>query len=550
MPKRCAGSSPVRRKKTSRFSGSLFYCEKLKSMRWCYCGACMHQILVCLHYQINLYFRRANTEKKYGIILLILKQLLINGLVGYITVYDITYLNKSLSLFDKLFFIHLVYAIWILFDSFSVHYFLSVNKKNLNFYADKPLVPFQKTIVNIIFIMFYMSFSTGLMILTSFFATWYFLSLGIALRLLLSLVLVVLNAICLSGIINCIGNYKLASSFALIESACRSFLLIALSYFFTVMENFTGKISELILFFPVFSNLSFFTFNHSSTVNNIGHFLSFAFPIFFAVLYTYIFKIIENKIKTNYTQNKKLRSGFLFFTNNMETQYSLIKRLYNRLLFKDNLSKKMFFTKLPNVFSGIILFVILSIKQKFSLSENTILFAGLWFILNSVMLVLSGNYSENPQASYLITALQPYENYNKQIYYKLMLCKIFKLLIVPFILCCAIYFNFTIWYIYFACVIISTYITTFFLVINSIGKNTEPFSSYVGFRDPQSNSDIFFVFVVLPSVLLLYSLSTKKSIFMISMFAFLFAVFFMALKRSVFSKSINRSQSNECNRVK
>ena len=307
MPKRCAGSSPVRRKKTSRFSGSLFYCEKLKSMRWCYCGACMHQILVCLHYQVKLYFRRSNTEKKYGIILSILKQLLINGLVGYITVYDITYLNKSLSLFDKLFFIHLVYAIWILFDSFSVHYFLSVNKKNLNFYADKPLVPFQKTIVNIIFIMFYMSFSTGLMILTSFFATWYFLSLGIALRLLLSLVLVVLNAICLSGIINCIGNYKLASSFALIESACRSFLLIALSYFFTVMENFTGKISELILFFPVFSNLSFFTFNHSSTVNNIGHFLSFAFPIFFAVLYTYIFKIIENKIKTKYTQNKKLR---------------------------------------------------------------------------------------------------------------------------------------------------------------------------------------------------------------------------------------------------
>ena len=91
--------------------------------------------------------------------------MLINGLVGYITVYDITYLNKSLSLFDKLFFIHLVYAIWILFDSFSVHYFLSVNKKNLNFYADKPLVPFQKTIVNIIFIMFYMSFSTGLMFL-------------------------------------------------------------------------------------------------------------------------------------------------------------------------------------------------------------------------------------------------------------------------------------------------------------------------------------------------------------------------------------------------
>jgi len=44
--------------------------------------------------------------------------------------------------------------------------------------------------------------------------------------------------------------------------------------------------------------------------------------------------------------------------------------------------------------------------------------------------------------------------------------------------------------------------------------------------------------------------TTKKSIFMISMFAFLFAVFFMALKRSVFSKSINRSQSNECNRVK
>ena len=86
MPERCAGSSPVRRKKTSRFSGSLFYCEKLKSMRWCYCGACMHQcmnqILVCLHYQINLYFRRSNTEKKYGIILLILKQLLINGLVG------------------------------------------------------------------------------------------------------------------------------------------------------------------------------------------------------------------------------------------------------------------------------------------------------------------------------------------------------------------------------------------------------------------------------------------------------------------------------------
>ena len=82
MPKRCAGSSPVRRKKTSRFSGSLFYCEKLKSMQWRYCGACMNQILVCLHYQVNFYFRRANTEKKYGIILSILKQLLINGLVG------------------------------------------------------------------------------------------------------------------------------------------------------------------------------------------------------------------------------------------------------------------------------------------------------------------------------------------------------------------------------------------------------------------------------------------------------------------------------------
>ncbi|MGF7107477.1 hypothetical protein [Treponema pedis] len=307
---------------------------------------------------------------------------------------------------------------------------------------------------------------------------------------------------------------------------------ILICFLLDAAKYYKGPVNTIWYFLPATSNIIFF--NNINANNLIQICLSFFYLFSTVILYMILVKKnLTAKEKQRIFINKKEKHTIFF---NKDANKSIIK-LYKTIMSKDKIYKTTIYSVIGNLFS--MPFFLIVYNLRFGVNEKLFTFnmyfiTILWCLLLLTVHFTEGNYSETPKAGWLIFILQSDINENKRIFNSIILKRIFIFAVVPLLLGISFFLKFNIKYIYTVIVLLLTFLTSFLLSINSNYKYAEPFSCEQNYKASDDSVEIFGIFLLLPLVYSLYTLSEKYYALKFILPLFLIIVFLITFLRSIY----------------
>ena len=434
------------------------------------------QFKTCLKYNIKFFIREKTGQKRSKIFFELGIMLLINIITGVWISISILQ-DCNLFLFSqKLIFTHVLVLAWLIISSFSMHLFIVDNQKHKRFFAVLPVNWIVRSLSYFCVSLFIFLFPIIVLSLTI--SIFFVVSFGFitGLTTFFSLLITGIYGIFISGILFLFFKFLFKQNiFFLIVAVSESIGFFMIKFLLTYGVNNAHSFDEKFVFIPGINHIWLLYENMNSK-------LLFLQPLFFisftsiVIIYSFILNVyLMQKPKITMSYNIKVKKTA--FSNLCMNK--IIHNLYKNILRNDVICKKNLYVQISKILTFPVLILLLSFKtginSKFDINQYTLMF--LFFVAGLSEIVISGYYSENPNANWIVKIFNTDDNfYNlKQIYYKLRLKIVLFILIPMSVFISIILFGFNIDTI-FMILVISVSFFIFYFTIIQIFSNRVPFT--------------------------------------------------------------------------